>query len=164
MTDKKERESKGVTRWDPFGELEAWEPLRDWPFREFGASSHLARMMEEMFGRSSRRGQLVPAIDVSEDDGNYVVSVELPGVKKDDVTIECHDHVLTIRGEKKSEREEKKEKGRYFERSYGAFSRSFTLPSNADPDRIQASFKDGVLTVTIAKTEEAKPRVISIKS
>ena len=164
MADKKERESKGVTRWDPFGELEAWEPLRDWPFREFGASSRLTRMLEEMFGRPARRGQLVPAIDVSEDDGNYVVSAELPGAKKDDVTIECHDHVLTIRGEKKSEREEKKEKGRYFERSYGAFSRSFTLPSNADPDRIQASFKDGVLTVTIAKTEEAKPRVISIKS
>jgi len=164
MADKKERESKGVTRWDPFGELEAWEPLRDWPFREFGASSRLARMMEEMFGRSSRRGQLVPAIDVSEDDGNYVVSAELPGAKKDDVTIECHDHVLTIRGEKKSEREEKKEKGRYFERSYGAFSRSFTLPSNADPDRIQASFKDGVLTVTIAKTEETKAKVISIKT
>jgi HSP20 family protein len=164
MAEKKESGSKGVTRWDPFGELEAWEPLRDWPFREFGASSRLARMMEEMFGRPARRGQLLPAIDVSEDDANYVVSVELPGVKKDDVTIECHDHVLTIRGEKKGENEEKKQKGRYFERSYGAFSRSFTLPPDADPDRIQASFKDGVLTVTIAKTEQAKPRVISIKS
>ena len=117
-----------------------------------------------MFGRPARRGQLAPAIDVSEDDGHYVVSVELPGVGKDDVTVECHDGVLTIRGEKKSEREEKKEKSRYLERSYGAFSRSFTLPPNADPDRIQASFKDGVLTVTIAKTEEAKPRVISIKA
>ena len=164
MAEKKEGGPKGVTRWDPFGELEAWEPLRDWPFREFGGSSRLARMMEDMFGRPARRGQLLPAIDVSEDDGNYVVSVELPGAKKEDVTIECQDGVLTIRGEKKSEREEKKEKSRYLERSYGAFSRSFTLPSNADPDRIQASFKDGVLTVTIAKTEETKPRVISIKA
>jgi HSP20 family protein len=164
MAEKKEGGPKGVARWDPFGELEAWEPLRDWPFREFGGSSRLARMMEEMFGRPARRGQLVPAIDVSEDDGNYVVSVELPGVRKDDVTVECQDGVLTIRGEKKSEREEKKEKSRYLERSYGAFSRSFTLPSNADPDRIQAGFKDGVLTVTIAKTEETKPRVISIKA
>jgi HSP20 family protein len=163
MAEKKEKEARGVARWDPFAELEAWEPLRDWPFREFGAS-RLSRMMEDMFGRPARRGQLVPAIDVSEDDGNYVVSVELPGVKKDDVTVECQDGVLTIRGEKKSEREEKKEKGRYLERSYGSFSRSFTLPSNADPDRIQASFKDGVLTVTIAKTEETKPKVISIKA
>jgi HSP20 family protein len=163
MTEKKERETKGVARWDPFAELEAWAPLRDWPFREFG-TSRLARMMEEAFGRPARPGQLVPAIDVSEDDGNYVVSAELPGVKKDDVTVECQDGVLTIRGEKKSEREEKKEKGRYLERSYGSFSRSFTLPSNADPDRIQAGFKDGVLTVTIAKTEETKPKVISIKS
>jgi HSP20 family protein len=163
MTEKKEKEPKEVVRWDPFAELEAWEPLRDWPFREFG-SSRLARMMEDMFGRPTRRGRLFPAIDVTEDDGSYVVSVELPGAKKEDVTIECEDNVLTIRGEKKSEREEKKEKGRYLERSYGAFSRSFTLPSNADADRIQASFKDGVLTVTIAKTEETKPKVISIKS
>ncbi len=164
MSEKKEKESKGVARWDPFGELEAWEPLRDWPFRGFGAPSRLARMMEEMFERPARRGQLFPALDVTEDDGNYVFSVELPGAKKDDVSIECENKVLTIRGEKKSEREERKEKGRYLERSYGAFSRSFTLPPNADPDRIQASFKDGVLTVTIAKTEETKPKVISIKT
>jgi len=121
-------------------------------------------MLEELFGARARRGQLAPAIDVSEDDANYVVTVELPGAKKEDVTIECHDRVLTIRGEKKSEREEKKEKTRYIERSFGAFSRSFTLPPSADPDRVQANFKDGILTITIAKSEEAKPKVISIKS
>jgi len=163
MSEKKE--SKSVARWDPFSELEAWEPLREWPFREFGPPVRLGRMLEELIGaRPGRRGQLAPAIDVSEDDGNYVVTVELPGAKKEDVTIECHDRVLTIRGEKKSEREEKKEKTRYIERSFGAFSRSFTLPASADPDRVQASFKDGILTVTIAKSEEAKPKVISIKS
>ena len=163
MSEKKE--SKSVARWDPFSELEAWEPLREWPFREFGPPVRLGRMLEELFGaRPGRRGQLAPAIDVGEDDGNYVVTVELPGAKKEDVTIECHDRVLTIRGEKKSEREEKKEKTRYIERSFGAFSRSFTLPSSADPERIQASFKDGVLTIAIAKTEETKAKVISIKS
>lgn len=163
MSEKKE--AKSVARWDPFGELEGWESLREWPFREFGAPVRLGRMLEEFFGaRAGRRGQLAPAIDVSEDDGNYIVTVELPGAKKEDVTIECHDRMLTIRGEKKSEREEKREKGRYLERSFGAFSRSFTLPATADPDRIQASFKDGILTITIAKSEEAKPKVISIKS
>ena len=158
-------EPKSVARWDPFGELEAWEPLRDWPFREFGPQVRLGRMLEELFGaRPGRRGGLAPAVDVSEDDGNYVVTVELPGAKKEDVTVECHDRVLTIRGEKKSEREEKKEKGRYLERSFGAFSRSFTLPANADPERVQAGFKDGILTISIAKSEVAKPKVISIKS
>jgi HSP20 family protein len=80
------------------------------------------------------------------------------------VTVELEDDLLGIRGEKRNEREDKKEKRRLVERSYGAFSRSFTLPSNADPDRIDATFKDGVLTVTIAKRPEAKPRVVDIKS
>ena len=163
MSEKKE--PKGIARWDPFSELEAWEPLREWPVREFGPPVRLGRMLEELFGaRAARRGQLAPAVDVSEDDANYIVSVELAGAKKEDVAIECHDRVLTIRGEKKSEREDKKEKSRYVERSFGAFSRSFTLPASADPDRIQASFKDGILTITIAKSEEEKPKVISIKS
>ena len=117
-----------------------------------------------MFGRPARRGQLLPAIDVSEDDGNYVVTAELPGVKREDVNVELEEDVLTIRGEKRSEREEKKEKRRFVERSYGTFSRSFTLPANADPERVSAAFKDGVLTVTIGKRPEAKPRVVDIKA
>jgi HSP20 family protein len=72
--------------------------------------------------------------------------------------------VLTIRGEKKSEREEKKDQARYVERRYGTFSRSFSLPSNASEDKLEASFGDGVLTIRIRKKEEAKPRVINIKS
>jgi HSP20 family protein len=72
--------------------------------------------------------------------------------------------VLTIRGEKKSEREEKKEQTRWIERCYGSFTRSFTLPANAQTERVAASFKDGVLTIEIPKRPEAKPRAISIKS
>jgi len=97
------------------------------------------------------------------DDDKYVITAEVPGAGKDDVTLEVHDNVLTLRGEKRSEREEKKEQVRYVERSYGSFSRSFTLPSNADANRVTADFKDGVLRVEVPKAAEAKPKVISIR-
>ena len=74
-----------------------------------------------------------------------------------------NDRVLTIRGEKRNEREEKKEQSRWVERSYGSFSRSFTLPSNAVADRVKAEFKDGVLTIEVPKAEEAKPKAITIR-
>ena len=102
-------------------------------------------------------------MDVSENEKGDSVSVELPGVKKDDDTVEVHENVLTIRGEKKSEREEKKDKTHWIERSYGSFSRSFTLPPAAVVDEMKASFKDGVLTLEIPKKEEVKPPQISIK-
>jgi HSP20 family protein len=160
----KGKESRALARWDPFSELDLWEGFG--PFREFGlGSSRLARMMEEMFGmRPARAGRLVPALDIAEDDDGYVVTIELPGAKREDVTVECQDNVLTIRGEKKSEREEKKEQHRWVERTYGSFSRSFTLPPNARADQIKANFKEGVLTLTIPKAEEAKPKVINIQS
>lgn len=107
---------------------------------------------------------MLPAIDLHEDDGSFVVTAELPGVRKEDVVVELENGVLTLRGEKRSEREEKKERRRYVERSYGAFSRSFTLPPNVDGDRIHADFADGVLTVTIPKSSETKPRTVDIKS
>jgi HSP20 family protein len=77
--------------------------------------------------------------------------------------VELHDGILTIRGEKKLERDEKKEHARYVERVFGTFVRSFSLPQNADAEKIQASFKDGVLTLRIPKREEAKPRTINIQ-
>ena len=123
----------------------------------------LSRALEEMFGlRPSRPGGIAPALDVAEDDDGYVVTVELPGASKDDVMVECHDGMLTIRGEKKSEREGKKEQHRWVERSFGSFSRSFALPTNAAGDRIKAHFKDGVLTLEIPKLEQVKPQTIDI--
>ena len=92
-----------------------------------------------------------------------MITTELPGVKKNDVSIELEAGVLTIHGEKKSEREEKKEKRHWVERSYGSFTRSLGLPSDAVTDRVEASFADGVLTVTIPKSEATKPRAIAIK-
>ena len=105
-----------------------------------------------------------PPMDIAERDDAYAITVELPGTNKDDVTVEVHEGVLTIRGEKRSEREEKNEQRHYVERTYGSFSRSFRLPANADEGRVNAAFKDGVLTIEIAKTEEAKPKVVSVQS
>jgi len=156
MAESKER---SVTRRDPFAELAEWRPLWSPHFGREGRS-----LLDDIWGRSAAGRPLTPSVDISEDDGNYVVTAELPGTKREDVTVELEDDMLTIRGEKRNEREEKKEKRRFVERSYGTFSRSFTLPSNADAERVSASFKDGVLTVTIGKRPEAKPRVVDIKS
>jgi HSP20 family protein len=160
MADKnRKKEERGVARWDPFGEM---EEFAHWPFRELARWpwSRLPGVLEEA-GRSARAK---PAIDIGENDAEYVVTAELPGCKKEDVTVELEENVLTLRGEKRSEREEKKEQRRYVERTYGSFSRSFTLPPNADAERIDAGFKDGILTIRIPKTPEAKPRTVDIKS
>jgi HSP20 family protein len=141
-------------------------PARWSPFRELALPTRFGRLIDELFadagGTASERA-LSPAIDVSEDDKQYVITAELPGVKKGDVSVELENGVLTVHGEKKSEREEKKERRRWVERSYGSFTRSLTLPGDALADRVDASFADGVLTVTIPKSEAAKPRTVAIK-
>jgi HSP20 family protein len=156
MSDPNERPERTPTRWDPFEELDIF---RGWsPFRELGWP-RLSRALER-----GGRAVLLPAVDIAEDDDRYIVTVEIPGASKNDVTVETDDNVLTIRGEKKSEREEKKEQTRWVERCYGSFTRSFTLPANAQTERVAASFKDGVLTIEVPKRAEAKPRAIAIKS
>ncbi len=150
MTHTRER---GIAPWDPLRGLE--------PFGGF----RIGRLLDEAFGELPRTHALAaPAVDVTETEDAYQIAAEVPGVKSDDLTVELHEGVLTLRGEKKSEREETKEKARLLERTYGAFSRSFALPKDADPDRIDASFEEGVLTVRIAKQPEAKPRTVAIKS
>jgi HSP20 family protein len=104
-----------------------------------------------------------PAVDVAEHDDEYTVKVELPGVNKDDVKITVKENVLTIQGEKKQEKEIKDSEYRRIERSYGSFQRSFTLPSSLKADKIDASFKDGVLQITVPKTEEVKVKQIEVK-
>jgi HSP20 family protein len=153
-----ENKERSVARRDPFAELADWRPF-------FGPllGREGRNLLEEVWGRSAA-GRLAPSVDISEDDENYIVTAELPGTKREDVTVELEDDVLTIRGEKRNERDEKKEKRRIVERSYGTFSRSFTLPANADGEKVSAKFDNGVLTVTIAKRPETKPRVVDIKS
>lgn len=154
----KEEAGSAVPFSEPFSDVGDWLP--------FGVSfpsrlDHWLRDLEKDW-RSARRG-LLPALDVHETDDQYAVTVELPGASKDDVTVEVNEGILTVRGEKKSEREEKKEQRRVIERSYGTFSRSFSLPGDAEVDKIAASFENGVLTLTIPKSEAAKPRTVAIK-
>ena len=130
------------------------------PFRDFFQSPIMQR--PSIWGGAGDVGsRWAPAMDIAESPEGYAVTVEIPGARKEDVTVECHDNLLTIKGEKRDEREERDEHRHFVERSYGSFSRSFRLPADASDD-IEASFRDGVLTVEVRKEEEKKPRVVSI--
>lgn len=111
-------------------------------------------------------GNLMPEMDYAETDKDIVVTAELPGVDDKDVDISLADSVLTIRGEKKSERDEENANYRLTERSYGAFERSMRLPDGIDPDKVKAEFGKGVLKVTLPKSEamRAKSRKIEVKT
>ncbi len=139
--------------------------LGGWPFRELLApSGRLARAFEDMFGEADRPARgCTPPMDVHEDEKHYVITTELPGIRKEDISVEVHEGVLTLHGEKKNEREEKGDRRRWIERSYGSFTRSFTLPANADADHVDAGFQNGVLTLKIPKIEPVKPRTIAVK-
>ncbi|HEY5656328.1 MAG TPA: Hsp20/alpha crystallin family protein [Myxococcota bacterium] len=160
MSEKRERGLAPLGRGSALSDLD-WFDYPDALWRPARMRSLLGEMFGE--GRPSARA-FAPSVDVAENDDEYVITAELPGAKKEDVTVELHENVLTIRGEKRSEREEKKDQARYVERCYGTFSRSFSLPSNASEENPKASFQDGVLTIRVRKREEAKPRVINIQA
>jgi len=104
-----------------------------------------------------------PCADIAEHDNDYVVTMELPGVAKEDVKITMQENLLTVRGEKKQEKKLSDSSSHRVERSYGAFRRSFTLPTVVRGDTIDASYKDGILTITLPKAEEARRKQIDVK-
>jgi len=104
----------------------------------------------------------VPAVDVFEDKESLKIVAELPGLKPEDVKITMENNTLTLRGEKKQVAEEKTERVHRYERSYGSFERSFSLPNTVDAEKVAAAFENGVLTVTLPKAEKAKPREIAV--
>jgi HSP20 family protein len=127
-------------------------------------SREIDRVFDAFFGQTDQGRRWVPPMDLVEAEDHFVLKADLPGLAEGDVNIEVQDGTLTISGERKAEHEQR-EKGWYrIERSFGSFSRSLTLPDGVDPDRIEASFTDGVLEVHIPKPEERKPRRISISS
>jgi HSP20 family protein len=158
----KEKETKAVTPWRPFMDLTRWERDMD-------------RMMEDFFGRRMRpwwperwfgREELelkAPAVDVYEEKDDIVVKAELPGMAKEDVEVNLTDSMLTIKGQKKKEEEIKEENYYRSERSYGSFLRTLELPREVQPDKVKASFKNGILEVRMPKTEEAKTKEIKVK-
>jgi HSP20 family protein len=104
-----------------------------------------------------------PAVDVEENDKEYLIKAELPEVRKEDVKVEMLNGVLTIEGERRQEKEEKGKKLHKVERSYGKFVRRFTLPTGIDTTKVQAEFKDGMLNVHLPKTPAATPKSIDVK-
>jgi HSP20 family protein len=145
--------------------------LMEWrPFREVSRlRREMDRLWDDYFG-PGRRGlqpmaaEFAPAVDVKETDDQIVVKAEIPGMDAKDINISVTGEVLTIKGEKKSEREEKEENYHLVERSYGSFSRSLVLSAAVDQDKIEASYDKGVLTVTCPKKEAVKPKAIEIKT
>lgn len=105
----------------------------------------------------------LPEVDVSEDKEHYTIKADLPGIKKEDIRLSFDDGILTIDGQRQAEAEQKERNYHRVERSYGRFVRSFNLGTDVDANKIQASYKDGVLEITVAKIEKAQPKAIDIK-
>ena len=143
-----------------------WHPVNGFATEFVNMQREIDRMFDRFRGGMADNGETstwLPAIDVVENQDDYVVKAELPGVNKNDVKITVQNDVLTIRGEKKSEKEEKENSYHRIERSFGVFQRSFTLPKSVKNEKIEASYDNGVLTVKLPKIEEAKPKEIEVK-
>ena len=143
-----------ITRWRPFRDV-------------VSVQDEMSRLFEDVFGQRPARvewtdGVWNPSVDVTEDKDSVVVKAEMPGLNKDDIKISVQDSILTLKGEKKQEKEEKEIDYHRIERSYGSFCRSFQLPTTVRADKIKANYKDGVLSIILPKTEEVKPKEIPI--
>ncbi|MBC7238221.1 MAG: Hsp20/alpha crystallin family protein [Chloroflexi bacterium] len=146
-----------LTRWDPFREMVS---LRDAMNRLFDES--WLRPWWRL-GEGETPSVFVP-LDMVETDGDIVISAPLPGLKPEDVDISITGNTVTIKGEFREEQEGKRENVHFRERRYGAFQRAVTLPTEVDANKAEATFENGVLKLTIPKTEEAKPKKIQIKT
>jgi HSP20 family protein len=153
----KERNIMSIIRYKT-PELPTWSP--------FDRLSSLRDLLDSAFQLASSAPEStsgwVPALDVFEDEDKITVQVELAGMKKEDFDISLQDDMLTISGERKSESEKREGESFRSERSFGAFSRSITLPSPVKAEEVKATYEDGVLTVTLPKAEEAKPKKIQV--
>jgi HSP20 family protein len=150
-------------RWNPFREI---EELFDRYNRVIGGSTQAQLPSGNASDREAlARPDWLPAVDILEKKDSFVLKVELPEVKKEDVKVSVDNGLLTISGERRMEVEEedKETQQRRVERLYGSFSRSFTLPEEADESAIDASYRDGMLMLTIPKTEKPAPRAIEVK-
>ncbi len=141
-----------LVKWDPWREI---EDLFDRYTRADG------RPRSGEIGPASEGW--MPKVDIAETDKEFLIKAELPEIKKEDVTVDVQNGVLTLRGERKQEKEEKGKKFHRIERSYGSFTRSFTLPENVDPEQIKASFKEGMLNIQLKKVAGKESKAIDIK-
>lgn len=153
-----------LTKWNPFkkaDELDVWRPSTRWdPFREM---EDMMRNMQRAFTQWPARteeamtlAEWTPSVDIAENDNEFIVKAELPDVKKENIKVSVEDGTLSITGERKEEKEEKGTKFHRVERAYGRFERAFTLPDDADKEKITSEYKEGILTVHLPKNPAAK--------
>ena len=144
-----------LTRWDPFRELST---IQD----------RMNRLFQDAYSPTREEGlstaAFAPPADVYEDENHVTLKLEIPGIDEKDLDIRVENNNLIIRGERKFEKEEKEENFRRVERQYGTFVRSFTLPPAVDTDNINANYDKGVLTISMPKRAEAKPKQIQVGS
>jgi len=141
-----------------------WEPARELQSVQHELNRLFGTLLEPQVSRDGGAAAgWIPAMDLVEDGDQYVLRADLPGVAESDVDVELEDNVLTVSGERRSEREERREGYRRVERASGRFSRTLTLPEGIDPEGIDASFERGVLEVRIPKPAERKPHRVAIK-
>jgi HSP20 family protein len=149
-----------LVKWNPSRELlnveREFNKLFNTFNRRFGLDD--SKMDEEL-----ENAVWSPLTDISENKDQYILKMDLPGVSKDNLKLSFHDGELIISGERQQEKEDKDSKYHRIERTYGKYYRSFTLPQTIQADRINAEFKDGQLTITVPKSEEAKPKELEIK-
>jgi HSP20 family protein len=129
----------------------------------FSFGRDLERFFDRFENSSEELSSFTPAVDIVENEDSLLLTVEIPGVNKEDVKLSVENNVLTISGEKKNNVEVKEDDFRRIERSYGSFSRSFNLSSRIDNEKIEARFENGILAVNLPKKEESKPRQIEVK-
>jgi HSP20 family protein len=143
-----------IVRWDPFQELNL-------------ITNRMNRLFQDTYGQGSSEENLttsafVPSVDIYEDEHNITLKIEVPGIEQKDIDVRLENNTLTVRGERKFEKEEKEENFHRVERRYGSFFRAFTLPSTVDADSVSADYDNGVLKVKLAKKAEAKPKQIKV--
>jgi len=143
-----------LVRWDPYREL-------------LSVHDRVNRLFSNAFTRTDGEeasGFWVPPVDIYEEGDNLILKAELPGVRKEDLDVSVENNLLTLSGERRQESEVKEDQFHRLERFYGKFTRSFTLPVGIQTGHIHAEVRDGILTVTLPKAEEAKPKRIQIKA
>jgi len=150
-----------ITRYEP---RKLWSPMTSFQ----NIQEEMDRIFDDFFTTGKREGLVeagwYPAVDVLEDTDKFTLKAEVPGLTEKDVQIAVEENAISIRGEKKEEKEEKGMHYHKLERSYGAFSRNFQLPSNVNREQISAQYRDGILEITLPKTTQSKPKIVEIKA
>jgi HSP20 family protein len=144
-----------ITRWDPFREVLTLQNRLNSLFQDYNRGTGESELVST--------ASFVPPVDIYEDEHKIVLKLEVPGMKQEDLDIQLENNNLTVRGERKFEKEEKEENFHRIERRYGSFYRAFTIPNTVNPDSVKADYDAGVLRIQLEKRAEAKPKQIKVQ-